>query len=120
MFMIAMSLTISLVSIQGFYALTRQQGSSNQTPKNQRIQQENKDATTGPASPRTVPPLFPVKPIALPSGDNAWTVQIVTDGGLTGSGRGDLTGTSEGNVSRSGAEDSCHGRLNYEAMQGLA
>jgi hypothetical protein len=120
MLMTVISLAISLVSIQGSYALSQPDNSSNQTPQNQRVQQENKDATTSPTLPPNVRLPFPVKPIALPAGDNAWAVQVVSRGGFAGSGRGDLTATSDGILTWSGTDGSCSGRLTDEAMQALA
>ena len=119
MLMIAMSLAISLVSIQSFYALTQQEGSSNQTPQNQRLQQESKDATM-PTIPPNVRLPFPVKPIALLPGDDAWAVQIASRDGRSGPGTGDLVVTSEGTLTWSGAGGACSGRLTDEAIRELA
>src|SRR5882724_7927679 len=119
MLMTVISLAISLVSIQGFNFLANQENSSNTTPKTQQVQQENRNATQPDVllkAPRTIA----VSPQALPPGDNVWMVQIVSSGGFTGSGRGDLTLTSEGILTWSGADGSCGRKLTDEAMQALA
>ena len=118
MLMTVISLAISLVSIQGFNFLANQENSSNTTPKTQQVQQENRNATHPEVllkAPRTIA----VSPQALPPGDNVWMVQIVSGGGFTGSGRGDLTLTSEGILTWSGADGSCGKKLTDEAMQTL-
>jgi hypothetical protein len=119
MMMTVISLAISLVSIQGFFALPQEESSSNQPPGNHWIQQENKDTTHPNVSPR-VPPRTSVTPVGLPAGDNAWAVQILSRGGLIGSGRGDLTVASDGILIWSGPDGSCSRKLTDEAMQELA
>jgi hypothetical protein len=39
------------------------------------------------------------KPVGVPDGKDAWALQIITRGGITGRGRGDVTVTSDGSVS---------------------
>jgi hypothetical protein len=119
MLMTVISLAISLVSIQGFHSLANQENSSNTAPKTQQVQQENRNATQPEVllnGPRTIA----VSPQALPPGDNVWLVQILSRGGFTGSGRGDLTLTSEGILTWSDANGSCGKKLTDEAMQALA
>jgi hypothetical protein len=119
MLMTVISLAISLVSIQGFSSLANQESSSNTTAQTQQIQQENRNATHPEfllKGPRTVA----VSPQALPPGDNVWMVKIFSRGGFTGSGRGDLTLTSEGIVTWSAADGSCGRKLTDEALQALA
>src|SRR5882724_9422512 len=119
MLMIVMCLAISLAGIEGFNSLANQENSSNTTPKTQQVQQENRNATHPEVllkAPRTIA----VSPQALPPGDNVWTVQILSSGGFTGSGRGDLTLTSEGILTWSGADGSCGKKLTDEAMRALA
>lgn len=119
MLMTVISLAISLAGIQGFNSLANQENSSNTNPKTQQVQQEDRIATHPavlPKAPRTVA----VSPQALPPGDNVWTVQILSSGGFTGSGRGDLTLTSEGILTWSGADGSCGRKLTDETMQALA
>lgn len=116
MLIMLMSLAIALFSIQSVDSLPQH---SNQTPQSRWVQQETKDATHPTILP-ILPPPIPMTPLALPPGDNAWTVQIVSRGGLTGSGRGDLTVTSEGILTWSGADGSCYRKLTDEAMQSLA
>jgi len=119
MLMTVISLAISLAGIQDFNSLANQENSSNTTPKTQRVQQENRNATHPEVllkAPRTVA----VSPQSLPPGDNVWTVQILSSGGFTGSGRGDLTLTSEGILTWSDADRSCGKKLTAEAMQALA
>lgn len=56
---------------------------------------------------------------ALPSGENAWGVQILSRGGFTGAGRGDLTLTSEGRLTWSAADGSCGRTLSANLTQHL-
>lgn len=47
------------------------------------------------------------QPVQLPEGKDAWALQIVTRGGLTGKGRGDVTVTSDGRVTCSPQNTPC-------------
>lgn len=113
-----LSLTVSLISLQGLFPAPQQTPNSNQNSQTQRVQKENKtsqDSTyvinqTGRIS---------VTPVPLPSGDGAWAVQIVTRGGFTGKGRGDLTLTSDGNLLRYGPDGSCSIKLSDETIKAL-
>jgi len=112
------SLAVSLISVQALSPAPQQAPNSNQSPQSQRVQKENKtskDSTyvinqTGRVS---------VTPVPLPSGDRAWAVQIVTGGGFTGKGRGNLTLTSDGTLLRDGPNGSCSMRLPDETMKAL-
>ncbi len=118
--MTVISLAISLVSIQGFNFVANQESSSNTNPKTQQFQQENRNATH-PEVLLKAPHTIAVSPQALPPGDNVWMVQILSSGGFAGSGRGDLTLTSEGILTWSGADGSCGRKLTDDkAMQALA
>ena len=113
-----LSLTISLLSVQALFPAPQQTPNSNQSSQTQRVQKENKtsqDSTyvinqTGRIS---------VTPVPLPSGDSAWAVKIVTRGGFTGKGRGDLTLTSDGTLLRYGPNGSCSIKLPDETMKAL-
>lgn len=48
----------------------------------------------------SLPPelLGALKPVELPEGEDSWAVQLITRGGFAGTGRGDVTITSDGGV----------------------
>jgi hypothetical protein len=117
MLMIVMSLAISLVPIQSFYSLSQSGSTSNQAFQNERFQQEKKD-TNYPIV-LDLPSSVRLEPISLPSGDNAWAVQIVSRGGIDGKGRGDVTLTSDGNLTWNGPDGSCNRTLPGETMSAL-
>jgi hypothetical protein len=118
MLMIALSLAISLIPTQSFVPLTQSGSGSNQTSQSSRVQKEKKE----PAYPMVLnlPSTVTVEPVALPPGENAWAVQIVSRGGFAGKGRGDLTLTSEGNLIWNGPDGSCSRKLSDETMNALA
>jgi hypothetical protein len=120
MLMIVMSLAISLLPIQSLSPPSEPGNTSSQTAQGSRVQQEKqeKKETTYPTV-LNLPSVISVKPIALPPGDNAWAVQIVSRGGVTGSGRGDLTLTSDGLLIWDGADGSCSRKLADEPMSAL-
>ena len=114
-----LSLVISLIPVQALFPALQQVPGSNPDSQAQRVQKENKtsqDSTyvinqTGRIS---------VTPVPLPSGDRAWAVQIVTTGGFTGKGRGNLTLTSDGTLLRDGPDGSCSMKLPDETMKALS
>ena len=110
MLMIVMSLAISLAS-------TLPQTLGNQQSQSSRVQQEKKDEKYPIVL--NIPSVVTVQPIALPAGDNAWAVQIVSRGGLDGSGRGDLTLASDGILYWKGADGGCSRKLSDETMNTL-
>ncbi|MBO0857563.1 MAG: hypothetical protein J2P21_03740 [Chloracidobacterium sp.] len=68
-----------------------------------------------------LPPIFgPVQKIELSTEANSWAVQIISRGGFSGTGRGDLTITSQGNLVWNGAGDQCNAKLGNDALQMLA
>ena len=117
MLMTVISLAISLVSIQSFYPLNQSEGGSNQTSQTSQVQQEKKEPTYPMVL--NLPSTVTVEPIALPPGENAWAVQIVSRGGFAGSGRGDLTLTSEGRLIWNFPDGSCSRKLPDETMNVL-
>jgi hypothetical protein len=63
-------------------------------------------ARSAPAQSSDLPPVFlgSVHAIPLPDSDGAWVLQIVSRGGLTGRGTGDVVVVSDGRVTRSSRE----------------
>ena len=112
MLMIVMSLAISLLPMNTFYV---HRETSSQPPQNYRVQQENKDSK----NPIILPNKPSVTPIAVPAGDNGWAVQIVSSGGFSGKGRGDLTLASDGILYWKGADGGCSRKLVDEIMNAL-
>jgi hypothetical protein len=117
MLMTVISLAISLAPTQSFYPLPQSESGSNQTSQSSRVQQEKKEPTYPMVL--NLPSTVTVEPIALPPGENAWAVQIVSRGGFAGSGRGDLTLTSEGKLIWNGPDGSCSRKLPVETMNAL-
>lgn len=117
MLMTVISLAISLVSTSNLYT-PQQQTNPTHTAQSNRLQRENDSKR--PAIVPHLPLTVPVEPIALPAGDTAWTIQIVSRGGLTGAGRGDLTVASDGMLTWSGADGSCYRKLTDEAIHAIA
>jgi hypothetical protein len=119
MLMIVMSLAISLVSTNSLDSLSQLGNISSQTAQGSRIQQEERDKPY-PSELNLPTVTFPKPtPIRLPPGDSAWVVQIVSVGGFTGSGRGNLMITSEGLLTWDGADGSCSRRLADQTMSAL-
>jgi hypothetical protein len=112
MLMIVMSLAISLLPMNSLHS---HREISSQTTQNYRVQQENKDSR----NPIMLPKRPAVTPIGVPAGDNAWAVQIVSSGGFSGSGRGDLTLASDGILYWNGADGGCSRKLAEETMNAL-
>lgn len=111
MLMIAMSLAISLVSPSSFVPFPQTQS--------KQVQQEKEKKFPKHPTVLNVPTGIVVQPITLPPGDNVWSVQIVSRGGLTGSGKGDLTLSSDGMLIWSSTEGSCSSKLSEEVVKGL-
>jgi hypothetical protein len=112
MLMIVMSLAISLLSMN-FHP---QSGEiSSQTPQSYQGPQESK-----PRNPTILSSVPSITPISVPAGENAWAVQIVSRGGYSGSGRGDLTLASDGILYWNGADGGCSRKLNDETLNALS
>src|SRR5262245_37030911 len=76
-------------------------------------------------TPRVNPPLPQIlagshRPPALPAEEGTWVLQIITRGGLTGGGGGDITITSQGSVSCTQPHTTCVKNLSSDALQPLA
>jgi hypothetical protein len=65
------------------------------------------------------PGTISVQPVPLPAGDRSWAVQIVTSGGFTGKGSGNITLTSDGTLQRFGPSGSCSTKLPDETMKAV-
>jgi hypothetical protein len=115
MLMIVMSLAISLAPIHAFCSYPWQENNANRSNP---LQQMSKDATA-PTLSSTIHPSLALTSVALPLGANAWALQIDSRGGLTGSGRGDLTLTSDGLLTWSAADGACSRMLSDETMHAL-
>jgi|GEM_PF-2958290 len=102
MFVIVLSLTISLFSMPSLRSLSPQGENLNQNAQSHTLKSENRD------TPRAAPD------------DNQWTVQILSSGGFTGRGRGDLLASSDGTLNWSSGDVSCNIRLTGEAVQMLS
>jgi hypothetical protein len=119
MLMMFMSLALTILPMQPHFLFAQQASGSNQTVQKVPAQQDKKDSTNTTYvlnQPRTVS----VTPIPLPAGDNAWAIQIVSSGGITGTGRGNVTLTSDGVLMRFGADGSCTRKLPAETIQSLS
>jgi len=69
----------------------------------------------------SLPPEFgDFKPAALPEGKDAWAVQIVTRGGISGRGRGEVTVTSDGRVSCGAQATPCAFNQSAAALASLS
>src|SRR5262245_53959510 len=55
----------------------------------------------------------------LPDGDNAWVIQIVSRGGFTGLGRGDMVLRSDGKLTCSSKQVRCENKLKIESLDPL-
>lgn len=60
-----------------------------------------------------------VKMQPVPRGEGAWTIQILTSGGIYGNGKGDLVFTSEGKISRDNKSLTEIKMFNTELFQSL-
>jgi hypothetical protein len=63
--------------------------------------------------------LSSLRKVELSPEANSWAVQIVSRGGITGKGRGDLTITSLGNLVWNAVEDRCNVKLRDDVIQML-
>jgi len=113
-----LSLTISLISVQSIFPAPQQMPNSNQSSQTQRVQKEKK-ASQDSAYVINQTGRISVTPVPLPPGDRAWAVQIVTAGGFTGKGKGNLTLTSDGTLLRDGPNGACSMKLPDETMKAL-
>jgi hypothetical protein len=118
MLMKLLSLAISLVSVQTLFPAPQQTVDSNQISQTQRVQQNPKTSSDS-TYVINLPGRISVNPIPLPEGDRAWAVQIVTTGGFTGKGRGNVTLTSDGTIQRFGPDGSCSIKLPDDTMKAL-
>jgi len=57
--------------------------------------------------------------VELPPGANSWAVQVISRGGITGTGRGDLTITSHGHLVWNAVENQCNVKLPDDVLQML-
>jgi hypothetical protein len=118
MLMTLLSLAISLVSVQPLFPAQHLIVDFTQSSQTQRIQQEPKTSSDS-TYVINLPGKVSVNTIPLPAGDRAWAVQVVTTGGFTGKGRGNVTLTSDGTLQRFGPDGSCSIKLSAETMTAL-
>jgi hypothetical protein len=60
-----------------------------------------------------------IRKVQLSPEANSWAVQIVSGGGITGKGRGNLTITSQGNLAWNAVENRCSVKLRDDVIQML-
>jgi hypothetical protein len=71
--------------------------------------------------PVALPPTFgPIRKVELSPEANSWAVQIISRGGFAGTGRGDLTITSQGRLDWNGVENQCNVKLREDLLQTLS
>jgi hypothetical protein len=90
--------------------------------ENERLRQSYEWTVPGPFG-ESVPPalLRALTRVELPEGKDAWVVQVVTSGGFTGRGRGDVTLTSAGVVTCSPAVVvPCADKLSPASLESLS
>jgi hypothetical protein len=105
------------------------QESANKTPSSSSAQKpeaelQKPDSVPVKNPPAELPPavrgLFSaIRKVELPPEANAWAVQIVSRGGITGRGRGDLTITSHGDLVWKAVENQCNVKLQDDVKQML-
>jgi hypothetical protein len=110
------SLAISLAQVQSLFSPKQQ--SSGSSPSSQEVQRDKKDSSRSPYI-LNEPRILSVQPVPLPAGDNAWAVHITSTGGISGTGRGNVTLTSDGQLLRNGPAGSCSIKLSGEALESL-
>src|SRR5215475_3372375 len=102
------------------------QESASKTPSSSSVQKpetelQKANTTQVVNSPAALPPVFgPIQKIELSPEANSWAVQIISRGGFSGTGRGDLTITSQGNLVWNGAGHQCNAKLGDDVLQMLA
>jgi len=116
MLMMLISLAISLVPVQSLFS--PQQQSSGSKPPSQEVQRDKKEPSQSPYI-LNQPRILSVQPVPLPPGENAWAVHITSTGGISGTGRGNITLTSDGQLLRYGPAGSCSIKLSEEALESL-
>lgn len=81
---------------------------------------KTESAARPPAGP-TVPPALRagVKPAVLPPDKDAWIVQVMTGGGFSGKGKGDVTVSSDGSAACSLPDTPCESSLTPELLKSL-
>jgi hypothetical protein len=117
-----------LIAVLALSCLCFAQESSNQTPPSssaQKTETELQKPKLGPNSQvenpaPAIPAVFgPIQKIELLPKENSWAVQIMSRGGIIGTGRGDLTITSQGNLVWNGVENRCNAKLGADVLQVL-
>src|SRR5262245_39164225 len=106
------TLPTMLILLQSFSAQAFQDPGSPQPGQQQPNGTRQMDAPRNPT-------ITTVQTAALPPGEDAWSVQIVSRGGFTGAGRGNLTAISDGSLAWVNAEDSCTGKLERDSIADL-
>jgi hypothetical protein len=101
------------------------QESANKTPSSSSAQKpetelQKPDSAQGQNPTAGLPPaLGAIRKATLSPEANSWAVQIISRGGITGRGRGDLTITSQGQLLWSAAENQCNVKLRDDLIQTL-
>jgi len=90
-----------------------------QVPDKSRGDAQLKQDATRQANMPNVHRIIPIRSVVLPPGENAWAVQIISQGGFTGAGRGNLIVASDGSIVWTNAEDSCSRTLEADTVAAL-